>query len=232
MQERTAGPDDERALRVLLDVHLDRQPVSGRLRTPGGGDEPFVGWLGFVEALAPSTTSRPAPDHPRPRSLPLVASETGLPLLERERELVALDDALAAARDGHGGSCCWRRPPGSARRRARGRRAGRRRGGAERPAGARRRAGARLRLRLRAPALEPASGARRLPSASGSWPAPRPSPNRSSPPPVWPLPLAAATRPSPSSTACTGSSATSPTTAPWRCSSTTCTGAMPRRCAS
>ena len=43
--------DDEGALRVQLDVHLDRQPVIGRLRTPHAADERFVGWLGFVDAL-------------------------------------------------------------------------------------------------------------------------------------------------------------------------------------
>jgi hypothetical protein len=32
-------------------VCLDRQPVSGRLRTERGADEQFVGWLGFVDAL-------------------------------------------------------------------------------------------------------------------------------------------------------------------------------------
>ena len=31
--------------------HLDRQPISGRLRSERGADERFVGWLGFVEAL-------------------------------------------------------------------------------------------------------------------------------------------------------------------------------------
>ena len=39
------------ALSVQLDVHLDRQPVTGRLRTRHGANERFVGWLGFVEAL-------------------------------------------------------------------------------------------------------------------------------------------------------------------------------------
>jgi uncharacterized protein YbjT (DUF2867 family) len=36
---------------VQLDVHLDRQPVIGRLRSAQGADERFVGWLGFVDAL-------------------------------------------------------------------------------------------------------------------------------------------------------------------------------------
>jgi hypothetical protein len=41
----------DRALRVQLEVHLDRQPVTGRLRAEQGADEPFTGWLGFVETL-------------------------------------------------------------------------------------------------------------------------------------------------------------------------------------
>jgi hypothetical protein len=46
------GRDDEDgALSVQLDVHLDRQPVTGRVRTARGADERFVGWLGFVDAL-------------------------------------------------------------------------------------------------------------------------------------------------------------------------------------
>jgi hypothetical protein len=39
-------------LSLQLDVHLDRQPVTGRLRTAHGADVRFVGWFGFVEALA------------------------------------------------------------------------------------------------------------------------------------------------------------------------------------
>jgi hypothetical protein len=38
-------------LSVHLDVYLDRQPISGRVRTASGVDERFVGWLGFVDAL-------------------------------------------------------------------------------------------------------------------------------------------------------------------------------------
>jgi hypothetical protein len=46
-----ARDEEDRALRVQLDVHLDRRPITGRLRTPHGVEEPFVGWLGFVDAL-------------------------------------------------------------------------------------------------------------------------------------------------------------------------------------
>lgn len=46
-----ARHDEDRALSVHLDLCLDRQPVSGRLRTQHGDDERFVGWLGFVDAL-------------------------------------------------------------------------------------------------------------------------------------------------------------------------------------
>jgi hypothetical protein len=49
--EHEAATDEEDVLSVQLDVHLDRQPVQGRLRTLTGVEEPFVGWLGFVEAL-------------------------------------------------------------------------------------------------------------------------------------------------------------------------------------
>ena len=45
------GTDGDRVLRLRLDVCLDRQPISGRLRTERGADEQFVGWLGFVDAL-------------------------------------------------------------------------------------------------------------------------------------------------------------------------------------
>lgn len=38
-------------LRVELEVHLDRQPVQGRVRTKAGTDTAFFGWLDFVTAL-------------------------------------------------------------------------------------------------------------------------------------------------------------------------------------
>jgi hypothetical protein len=43
--------DEERTLRLRLEVQLDRQPIGGRLRTDSGTEETFVGWLGFVDAL-------------------------------------------------------------------------------------------------------------------------------------------------------------------------------------
>jgi hypothetical protein len=42
---------EDRALRVQLELHLDRQPIDGRLCPERGEEEAFVGWLGFVEAL-------------------------------------------------------------------------------------------------------------------------------------------------------------------------------------
>jgi hypothetical protein len=49
--DQEAAADEDRVLSVQLDVDLDRQPVRGCLRTSTGAEEPFVGWLGFVEAL-------------------------------------------------------------------------------------------------------------------------------------------------------------------------------------
>jgi hypothetical protein len=47
------GPASEEAdvLRLQLELRLDREPISGCLRTGRGAEEPFVGWLGFVDAL-------------------------------------------------------------------------------------------------------------------------------------------------------------------------------------
>jgi hypothetical protein len=42
---------EDRALRVQLELHLNRQPIDGRLRPEGGEEEAFVGWLGFADAL-------------------------------------------------------------------------------------------------------------------------------------------------------------------------------------
>jgi hypothetical protein len=43
--------DSDRPLTVELELYLDREPVSGRLRTGGGAEEEFLGWLGFLEKL-------------------------------------------------------------------------------------------------------------------------------------------------------------------------------------
>jgi hypothetical protein len=47
----TTRADEDRLLRVQLEVDLDREPISGTLRPERGAEEPFVGWLGFVDAL-------------------------------------------------------------------------------------------------------------------------------------------------------------------------------------
>jgi hypothetical protein len=39
------------ALTMRLELHLDRQPMSGRLCTEQGAETSFVGWLGFLDAL-------------------------------------------------------------------------------------------------------------------------------------------------------------------------------------
>jgi hypothetical protein len=50
MDDETSA-DQDYPLRVQLDLDLDRQPISGRLRTQWGADKRFEGWLGFVDAL-------------------------------------------------------------------------------------------------------------------------------------------------------------------------------------
>jgi len=50
MDDETSA-DQDYPLRVQLDLDLDRQPISGRLRTQWGADNRFEGWLGFVDAL-------------------------------------------------------------------------------------------------------------------------------------------------------------------------------------
>lgn len=64
------GSGGGRALRVQLDIDLDRQPVTGRLRTREGAVERFTGWLGFVDALRRlhdlRSTTAPAGDQHTP----------------------------------------------------------------------------------------------------------------------------------------------------------------------
>jgi hypothetical protein len=50
VDERRAA-DEPRTLTLQLEVQLDAQPVSGRLRTAWGAEERFVGWFEFVDAL-------------------------------------------------------------------------------------------------------------------------------------------------------------------------------------
>jgi len=50
MDDRPAS-EDANVLRLQLELNLDREPISGRLRTQRGAEEPSVGWLGFVDAL-------------------------------------------------------------------------------------------------------------------------------------------------------------------------------------
>ena len=51
MMNDQPAPEDANVLRLQLELHLDREPISGRLRTRWGAEEQFVGWLGFVDAL-------------------------------------------------------------------------------------------------------------------------------------------------------------------------------------
>ena len=49
--QNQAESGSDRPLSMRLDLYLDREPVTGRVRTDGGADERFVGWLGFVDAV-------------------------------------------------------------------------------------------------------------------------------------------------------------------------------------
>jgi hypothetical protein len=46
-----SAPDEGRMLSLHLDLYVDTRPIRGRLRSERGADEPFVGWLGFADAL-------------------------------------------------------------------------------------------------------------------------------------------------------------------------------------
>ena len=50
MDDQPASEEAD-VLRLQLELHLDREPITGRLRTGWGAEERFVGWLGFVDAL-------------------------------------------------------------------------------------------------------------------------------------------------------------------------------------
>ena len=49
--DEQAHSGEDRTLSVRLDLQLAGAPTRGRLRTVGGAEEHFVGWLGFVDAL-------------------------------------------------------------------------------------------------------------------------------------------------------------------------------------
>jgi hypothetical protein len=49
--DEQAHSGEERTLSVRLDLQFAGAPTRGRLRTVGGAEEHFVGWLGFVEGL-------------------------------------------------------------------------------------------------------------------------------------------------------------------------------------
>ena len=46
-----AGPDEAHVLQLQLELNLNREPITGRLRTRWGAEQRFVGWLGFIDAL-------------------------------------------------------------------------------------------------------------------------------------------------------------------------------------
>jgi hypothetical protein len=75
----------DRPLSVHLDLYLDRQPVSGRLRTEWGGDERFVGWLGFADALKRLREQQaPSADRAAARHTPADAATTQSPPHRKE----------------------------------------------------------------------------------------------------------------------------------------------------
>ena len=82
-----ARDDDELALRVRLDLHLDRRPIRGRLRSEWGADEWFVGWLGFVDALKRLNELRElSADGDRDARAPRAAPADGPPEYRKEPE--------------------------------------------------------------------------------------------------------------------------------------------------
>lgn len=57
-------PDEQRTVTLRLELYVDRQPISGRLSTARGAEEPFVGWLGFFDALSKLDALPELPDLP------------------------------------------------------------------------------------------------------------------------------------------------------------------------
>ncbi len=162
-----------------------------------------------------------------------VPAESAERLLEREREVTSLGDALeeARARLRSGRPRRGARRPGQDEpaRRGGGDRGGRRLQGPPRP---RQRAGARLRLRRGAAAARAGGRARvRAPSARASSAPPRRSRSRSSRRRAISRrrPRCRPTPPSRCCTVSTGCSTTSPTRGPSRSRSTTCTGPIRSR---
>jgi hypothetical protein len=51
MDDHHNAPDEEVVLRMQLELRIECEPISGRLRAEGEADEEFVGWLGFLDAL-------------------------------------------------------------------------------------------------------------------------------------------------------------------------------------
>jgi hypothetical protein len=58
--------EEANVLRLQLELHLGREPITGRLRTGRGVEEPFVGWLGFVDALRRLQQEDEGPADPSP----------------------------------------------------------------------------------------------------------------------------------------------------------------------
>jgi hypothetical protein len=51
MDDHHTAPDEEVVLKMQLELRIECEPISGRLRAEGGVDEEFVGWIGFLDAL-------------------------------------------------------------------------------------------------------------------------------------------------------------------------------------
>jgi len=64
--DEQADNGEERTLSVRLDLQLDHEPITGRLRTDRG-EEQFVGWLGFVDGLKRLNELEVDPNRKEPR---------------------------------------------------------------------------------------------------------------------------------------------------------------------